>query len=268
MIPKKLHYCWLSGETIPERTKECMETWQKIMPEYELVLWDKSKFDIDTVPFVSEAVSVKKWACAADYIRLYALYTEGGIYLDTDVLVKKTFNDLLKCDFFTSLEYHNHSNETKSYAQELLNEDGTLKEPFIEKPFTRGIGIQAAVLAGVKGHPYLQDCLDWYKGKHFILPDGSYYMKVIAPAIYADVAIKYGFRYSDEWQSLPHNMVIYPSAIFAGSMGESVQESYAIHCCHGSWRDRPPMSLSQKIKQKFRKNKTLRKFLGKKPLEW
>jgi mannosyltransferase OCH1-like enzyme len=84
-IPKKIHYCWLSGDEIPAETVKCINTWKKIMPEYELVLWDKNKFDIKSVPFVEEACKVKKWAFAADFIRLYAIYNEGGIYMDTDV---------------------------------------------------------------------------------------------------------------------------------------------------------------------------------------
>ena len=58
------------------------------MPDYEIIRWDRNKFSIESVPFVNEAYSVKKWAFASDYIRLYALYNEGGIYLDSDVLVR------------------------------------------------------------------------------------------------------------------------------------------------------------------------------------
>ena len=92
MIPKKIHYCWLSGDPLPEKIQQCMQTWQRTMPEYELVLWDTNKFDITSIPFVHEAYQQRKWAFAADYIRLYALYTEGGIYLDTDVIVKQKFD--------------------------------------------------------------------------------------------------------------------------------------------------------------------------------
>ena len=126
MIPKVIHYCWLSGDKMPEDTIKCIESWKKIMPEYKLILWDKNKFDINSIVFTQEACEVKKWAFAADYIRIYALYTEGGIYMDTDVYVKKSFDDLLNNDFFTSLEYHKQD-ATKANAFELLNEDGTIK---------------------------------------------------------------------------------------------------------------------------------------------
>jgi mannosyltransferase OCH1-like enzyme len=263
-IPKKIHYCWLSGEKMPEDTVKCIKTWKQIMPDYELVLWDKNKFDIDSVVFTKEACSVKKWAFAADFIRIFAIYTEGGIYMDTDVYVKKSFDNFLNNDFFTSLEYHKEG-AIKENAFELLNEDGTLKN-HNDRIFTRCIGIQAAVLGGVKGHPFLKSCLDWYKNKNFILPDGTYYNKIISPAIYADIAIEYGFRYKDELQKLNNGMVIYPSSVFAGGIGEAEKESYAIHCCNGSWRDKPKENFIKKIRQKLSKNTILRKMLGKKSL--
>jgi mannosyltransferase OCH1-like enzyme len=209
-------------------------------------------------------LTVKKWAFAADYIRLYALYTEGGIYLDTDVFVKKTFDAFLENNFFTSLEYHKEAAE-KENAYELLNDDGTLKNPHKDRIFTRCIGIQAAILGGMNGHPFLKSCLEWYEDKHFVLPDGTYYNKIISPAIYADVAIEYGFRYKDELQKLKDGMTIYPSYIFAGSINESDERSYAVHCCSGSWRDRPKETMLKKMKGKLAKNNFLRKILGKKP---
>lgn len=259
IIPRKIHYCWLSGEKMPKNTIECMKTWKKVMPEYELVLWDKNKFDTNSVTFTREACSVKKWAFAADYIRLYALYTEGGIYMDTDVYVRKSFDDFLRHGFFSSMEY-NKENAIKYNAFELLNEDGTIKNQR-DRIFTKCIGMQAAVLGGAKGHPFLKSCLDWYRDKHFILPDGTFYDKIIAPAIYADVAIEYGFRYKDEFQELKDGMVIYPSSVFAGSVNESSEEAYAVHCCNNSWRDKSWLAT---IKQNLSRNYVLRKIFGKK----
>ena len=84
-IPKIIHYCWLSGDPYPELVQFCMQSWKEKLPDYDFVLWDKSHFDIHSVPWVEQACSAKKWAFAADYIRLYALYNYGGIYLDSDV---------------------------------------------------------------------------------------------------------------------------------------------------------------------------------------
>ena len=84
-----------------------MKTWKKVMPDYEIKLWSMETFDVSSAPvYVQEAVKARKWAFAADYIRMYALYTEGGIYLDSDVKILKRFDDFLHYSFFSSLEYH------------------------------------------------------------------------------------------------------------------------------------------------------------------
>jgi hypothetical protein len=93
--------------------------------------------------------------------------------------------------------------------------------------------------------------MDWYKDKHFILPDGAYHDKIIAPGIYADAALEYGFRYKDEQQKLRENMTIYPSFVFAGNMSQDVGESYAVHCCRGSWREKPSKTIFSRIKRAF-----------------
>jgi hypothetical protein len=148
----------------------------------------------------------------------------------------------------------------KSRAFELLNKDGTIKNKN-NSIFTRFIGIQAAVLGGIKGHSYLKSCIDWYKDKHYVLPDGTYYDKILAPYIYADIAIEYGFRYKDELQKLKGNMVIYPSSTFATNISESEDDSYAIHCCYQSWKEG---NIFERVKRKLSKNNTLRKLFGKK----
>lgn len=263
LISKKIHYCWLSGEEMPLETIKCIDSWKDKMPDYELVLWDKNRFDITSVPFVEEACKVKKWAFASDYIRMYAIYTEGGIYMDTDVYAVKRFDDLLHNGFFTSLEY-DKIGAINQNAYELLDEDGNLKSSE-HRIFTRSIGIQAAVLGGIKGHSFAKSCIDWYKEKHFILPDGTYYNKIISPAIFADVAIEYGFRYKDELQKLKDNFVVYPSYIFAASSILKEERTYAIHCCYGSWKEKlqEKDSFIKTAKRKLSKNNLLRKILGK-----
>lgn len=88
MIPKVIHYVWLSNDPFPSKIKKCMETWQTIMPDYEIKRWSTENFDISAAPnYVQEAFKQRKWAFVADYIRMYALYHEGGIYLDSDVKI-------------------------------------------------------------------------------------------------------------------------------------------------------------------------------------
>lgn len=260
MIPKIIHYCWFSGDPYPEKIQKCMDSWKEKLPDYKIRLWDMQSFDMDSVPFVREAISVKKWAFAADYIRLYALYTEGGIYLDSDVLMEKSFDEFLTSDFFTSVEYHpNCIKENKTL--ELLNADGTSKNPGERKP---GIGIQAAVMGSVPNHPFVKEALSWYEKNHFILPDGSFNNVFIAPDVLAMVAENYGFKYKNERQELKDNMLILPSDVIAGDLEFDVKEStVALHYTLNSWVPAEKNPL-KKIKSKLGKIQFLRKLLGRK----
>ena len=84
MIPKKIHYCWFGGKPLPELAKRCINSWEKYCPNFEIIRWDESNSDLNICPFVKEAYDAKMYAFVSDYIRLYALYNEGGIYMDTD----------------------------------------------------------------------------------------------------------------------------------------------------------------------------------------
>jgi hypothetical protein len=239
-IPKKIHYCWLSGEKIPDDLRRCMQTWRDKMPDYELVLWDKNKFDINSVDFVREACAVKKWAFAADYIRAYALYTEGGIYLDTDVVVRKSFRELLEYGFFTLMEIAPLSSVRKS-TKKLLNPDGSLKDTSVLR--VPGIALNAAILGGKNNHPYLKDVLHWYETHHF---DNNYNTRFVAPDIYAHLAVNYGFVFVDKAQHLKNNMAVLSSA----AVGE-----YAWHLVHGGWH-KPNLFTA------LRDNRLVRKLRG------
>ena len=103
MIPKIIHSCWLSGDPFPEDIQRCIDSWKAILPEYKIILWDKNRFDINSVPYVKEAFEAKKYAFCADYIRIYALYKYGGIYLDSDVMVYKSFDPFLNLHAFASM---------------------------------------------------------------------------------------------------------------------------------------------------------------------
>lgn len=154
MIPKKIHYCWLSGDEYPPLIKQCLETWKQILPDYELILWDTHRFDINSVPWVKEAFEAKKYAFAADYIRLYSVYTEGGIYLDSDVEMLKTFNDLLHYKSFIGFEA------------------------------ATGL-IEAAIFGAEAGNAWCQKALEFYHGKHFqTKADGKIESEFLAPNVF------------------------------------------------------------------------------------
>jgi hypothetical protein len=266
MIPKKIHYCWLSGEKLPRNVVKCMETWKKMLPDYKIVLWDTNKFDIHAIPFVAEAYSVRQWAFAADYIRLFAVYTEGGIYMDTDVIVRKSFNDLLCYDFFSSLERDLETVAPESeYAKQLKK---NVNETFINKDTVRlpGFGMQAAVFGGIAGHPFLKDCMNWYKDKRYILPNGSYRETTgqLAPDIYAAIAQKYGFKYKFGLQKLSENMVILPAEYFPNGTYK-IDNAYAVHFCENSWNTRKSRGLLEIINI-LKYNKIIRKALQKRPV--
>lgn len=241
MIPKVIHYCWLSGDPYPAKIRKCLKTWRKVMPDYEIKLWSKDNFDITAAPaYVQEAVRQRKWAFAADYIRMYALYHEGGIYLDSDVLVLKRFDDFLDHSFFSSMEYHPTQIE-KDGAMAMIDTSGhRIKEGFVS-----GIQIQAAVMGAEKGCPFIKDVLDWYADKPFIKSDGSIATDVLSPQIYARVAEPYGFLYLDQDQELQGGIKIYRSEIFAGNKHEVTRASYAIHYCAHSWHP----SLREKLEK-------------------
>jgi hypothetical protein len=254
-IPKKIHYCWFGKNKLPKRLSNCIKTWKAIMPDYDIICWDETNFDINSVPFVAETCKVKKYGFTVDYLRLYALYNHGGIYLDTDVIVKKPFDNFLNNNFFSAIEYHPGIIKQENTFS-LLNENGIPKNFSTGVP---GIGMLVAIMGSVKEHSFIKECMDFYTRYHFILPNGDYNMKV-APAIYAEIAMKYGFRYQNRQQKLDHGMVFYPSSFFAGETGQFAEGSYALHYCENSWRDR---TVIQKIKQKLAKNIILRKLLGK-----
>jgi len=232
VIPKTIHYFWFSQDGIPPSMRRCIDTWKRILPDYEIVKWDASTFNVDVNPFVANAFRARKWAFVTDYARLHALYECGGVYLDADVAVIRRFDELLQHDVVTAIEYHDQI-VRRERTLELLNPDGSSRQTFTRKP---GIGIQAAIIAGRKGHPFFRDCMEQYLDRPFLLENGKYIDPVIAPDIYAMVAERYGFKYRDERQLLSGNILIVPSHIFAGKADQATRKSYAIHLCEGSWR--------------------------------
>lgn len=109
MIPKKVHYCWFGKETYPDLIQKCIQSWKEFLPDYELILWNEENTALDN-PWLQRAFSQKKYAFVADYIRFRALFTQGGIYLDTDMLLVRSLNPFLTHDFFMGFEDLTHVN--------------------------------------------------------------------------------------------------------------------------------------------------------------
>ena len=104
MIPKKIHYCWFGRGKMPELAVKCIESWKKYLPEYEIKEWNEDTFDLTLYPYAKEAYDNRKFAFVTDVVRLYALYYEGGIYMDTDVEVLKPLDYLLQFDAVSGFE--------------------------------------------------------------------------------------------------------------------------------------------------------------------
>lgn len=239
MIPKIIHYCWFGGAEKSPLIQKCIETWRKVMPDYEIKEWNESNFDLNSVPFVREAHAARKWAFMADYVRLYAMYHEGGIYMDTDVKVMRRYDEFLKYSFFTCQESH-----PDIMPADAVLPDGT-RNP--EYKFVRGIGLCSAVMGAEKECPYLKDCLDYYNTIHFEVDHKEDYVIVNLIAVLLE---KFGYRYIlNKDQFLEGNMAIFRPYVFAGT-STMTKDSYALHLYNGSWVE-SSTSLKHRLRNQF-----------------
>lgn len=247
-IPKVIHYCWFGGGEIPLYLQNCIDSWKRVMPDYKLRLWNESCFDVNSIPFIKEASEAKKWAFVADYIRLFALFTEGGIYLDTDVKVFKPFDEFLNYSFFTSHEIH-PGNFTEL-------EQSKLNEEFIPKnknEYIYGLNILAAAMGSIKGHSFIKECLEFYDDKHFFGRNGEILsVEFIIGPYMSKKAEEYGYKYHNSQQILKNNMIILKPEILVGNSVFLTKESYAIHLCNGSWKEKTILeNVEYKIRNEY-----------------
>ncbi len=218
MIPKIIHYCWLSDNPIPAEMQEYMDSWRKLLPDYEFMKWDFNRFPKNKSIWVSEAFDNKKYAFAADYLRLYALYNYGGIYMDMDVEVLKSFNPML---------------ELKSM---LCYETVELKG--------HGPSIEAATMGVEKHSQWIKDCLDYYEGRHFVLPNGKFDMRILPLIIMEILTKKYTVKLVENIEAakcVSANIIpILPAKYFSPRNYLTLEdkitpETYSIHHYTGSW---------------------------------
>lgn len=144
MIPKIIHYCWFGGNPLPKLAKKCIKSWKKYCKDYEIIEWNENNFDIDSAPlYVRQAYEAKKWAFVTDYVRLKVVYENGGIYLDTDVELLKSLDDLLNNEAYFGFED--------------------------EKHVATGLGFGA-----VKGFSLLKEMMEDYEEIPFVKEDGTF----------------------------------------------------------------------------------------------
>lgn len=222
--------------------KKCVESWHKHLPDFEIITWNRENFDINGVAFVKQACEMKKWAFASDYIRAHAVHSMGGIYLDLDVLLKRDLSSFLSSSFFSAIEFHpgkfSASNPPPIPEMPENSQLAMAKRP--------AIGIQAAIFGAEAGHPYLGKVMEWYERNSFLTESGLPNEHLLAPTIYAMIAEGFGLKLEDKMQCCADDMLIFPTTIFAGNPKQATANTYAIHCCAGTWR---PKSLRRNLHQ-------------------
>lgn len=143
-IPRIIHYCWFGGNPKPELVEQCIESWHKYMPEWTYMEWSEANFDIASAPlYVQQAYGARKYAFVSDYVRLWAMEQYGGLYMDVDFEVFKSFEPLLDNHAFVGFE-------------------GSKRKPIM-------MGVCAT---GPHGQ-WIREQLDSYANRPFILEDGS-----------------------------------------------------------------------------------------------
>lgn len=103
-IPRKIHYCWFGGEPLSQKSLDCIESWKKQCPDYEIIRWDESNIDFHMSVWVENAYKNKQWAYISDYVRAWVLYQYGGYYFDTDVELIRNLDDFSQIGAFGCFE--------------------------------------------------------------------------------------------------------------------------------------------------------------------
>lgn len=220
-IPKKIHYCWFGGKEKPESVKKYLETW-KILSGYEIIEWNENNFNIEENDFTKFAYQNKKWAFVADYVRLKVLYEYGGIYLDTDIEVKKSFDELLDSPMILSFIYD--------------------------------CSIGTAVIGSTPRHKIIGDLLNLYNNSKFtfvnnkiqlIIPKYEGYQINNNNDLFTLYFIKNisKFKLVNKTQKLD-NVTIYQKEYFERrTFNKNID--FAVHHCYGSWYKDNPDSRSK-----------------------
>lgn len=121
MIPKIIHYCWFGKNEIPNNVNKCIESWKKRCPNYKIVCWNENNYQFDNT-YVKQAYEKEKYAFVTDYVRLDVISKYGGIYLDTDVELLKSLDELLELDSFFGLEEAGRVNTGLCFGSKKNNE--------------------------------------------------------------------------------------------------------------------------------------------------
>ena len=225
MVPKIIHYCWFGAGSKSNKIIECINSWEKFLPDYQLIEWNENNFDIHCCPYVEEAYNEHKWAFVAYYARLKILYEYGGIYLDTDVEIIKDLQTLVDHGNFMGVENNN-------------GVDCPLINPGL-------------IMCAEKGAKYVKDIMDTYENEHFVINGKNTSKFTIVARTTEILKTRYNLKKDVNIQYLD-NLIIYPKQYFcpldyrSGEL-QITRETYCIHWYAASW-------LTKKQKQRQTKS--------------
>lgn len=203
MIPKTIHYCWFGKKDLPPEAKRCIASWKKMCPDYDIIRWDENNFDVNQNPFIKAAYEAKKWAFVSDYARLKVVYDNGGIYLDTDVELRKNLDSLREHGCYIGIQQN-------------------------EFLCTTGLGFGAT-----KSNPVVLKMLESYDDLTF---SESHTLELSCPLLNNAVIRSYGSVSNTEITDLPE-VTVYPPQYFDPYGGENLlcNETYSVHHYAASW---------------------------------
>lgn len=219
MLPKVIHYCWFGGKPLPKPAVRCIRSWEKYLPEYEIIEWNEKNFDVNSVPYVAEAYRCGKYAFVSDYVRFWVLYKYGGLYFDVDVEMIAKIDDIIGRGNFMGYEH------------------GMSIAPGL------GLGLEP-------GMPFVRQLLDEYERNHFLV-DGRMMMSRTVVNVVTELLMPKGVRSVDDGIDRIGDIYIYYPEYFSPLDHRSdvlmiTENTRSIHHYDASWK-----SPSQKIKDRF-----------------
>jgi hypothetical protein len=229
MIPKVIHYCWFGGNPLPPLAEKCIASWKKYLPDYEIKRWDESNFDVNIIPYTSEAYKTKKYAFVSDYARFYILYKYGGLYFDTDVEIIRRIDDIIAKGPFMGGERYLSDGEKKL-------------------DIAPGLGLGAT-----PGQEVYKELLDTYNKLHFDLDENGKPTQTVVD-ITTNFMRKKGFKDVEDIQ-LIDGVYIYPAEYFnpisiVTKRLRITDKTRSIHHFMASWVKK---SKGEKIKDALRR---------------
>lgn len=228
MIPKTIHFCWYGKGEYNETIKKCIASWEEKLPDYTIKKWDETNTPFDKLPFLKLLYKQKKWSFISDYIRLYSIYTEGGIYLDTDIEIVKPFGELLSEKSFVGFQ------STLEGSKYPLN---------------------SAVIGSEKGNEFVLDCIKETERKQRLN-----FNAMGGPPIVSKILFSYGLKLYKK-HKLKEVLLLPMPYFFPFSWDESYTEScikpetICIHWWEDSWSSKKKgiKYLIDSLKRKLQK---------------